>query len=62
MVELHDLVPGVRHETVEGTSHWIQLDDPDRFNAILDAFLDDVDRPEEQSSREPVRAGAAGGA
>ncbi len=62
MVELHDLVPGVRHETVEGTSHWIQLDDPNRFNAILDAFLEDVDRAEVRSSREPVRAGAAGGA
>jgi len=62
MVELHDLVPGVRHETVEGTSHWIQLDDPDRFNEILDAFLEDVDRSEARSSREPVRAGAAGGA
>jgi len=62
MQELHDLVPGVRHETVEGTSHWIQLDDPDRFNEILDSFLEDVDRVEARPSREPVRAGAAGGA
>jgi len=60
MQELHDLVPGVGHETVEGTSHWIQLDDPDRFNEILDAFLEDVDRAEARPSREPVRAGAAG--
>lgn len=42
--ELHLLVRGVDHETVEGTSHWIQLDDPERFNEILDAFLDRVDR------------------
>ena len=60
MQELHDLVPGVGHETVEGTSHWIQLDDPDRFNEILDAFLEDVDRAAARPSREPVRAGVAG--
>ena len=42
--ELHELVRGVDHETVEGTSHWIQLDDPDRFNEILDRFLERVDR------------------
>jgi pimeloyl-ACP methyl ester carboxylesterase len=41
--ELHELVPGVEHETVEGTSHWIQLDDPDRFDEILDRFLERVD-------------------
>ena len=44
--ELHELVRGVDHETVEGTSHWIQLDDPDRFNEILDRFLATVDRAE----------------
>lgn len=51
--ELHELVPGVDHVTVEGTSHWIQLDDPDRFNAILDSFLERVDRAE---TRAPVSA------
>jgi pimeloyl-ACP methyl ester carboxylesterase len=49
MQELHELVPGVDHETVEGTSHWIQLDDPDRFNEILDRFLAEVDRAEQRS-------------
>lgn len=44
--ELHELVPGVEHETVEGTSHWIQLDEPDRFNEILDRFLERVDQAE----------------
>ena len=51
--ELHELVPGVVHETVEGTSHWIQLDDPDRFDAILDAFLERIDKAE---TRTPVGA------
>jgi len=49
--ELHELVPGVAHETVEGTSHWIQLDEPDRFNEILDRFLDEVDRAESRSGQ-----------
>lgn len=48
--ELHELVPGVDHETVEGTSHWIQLDDPDRFDAILDEFLERVDRSESRAA------------
>jgi pimeloyl-ACP methyl ester carboxylesterase len=47
--ELHDLVPGVEHETVEGTSHWIQLDDPDGFDEILDRFLERVDRSADRS-------------
>jgi pimeloyl-ACP methyl ester carboxylesterase len=48
--ELHELVPGVDHETVEGTSHWIQLDEPSRFNEILDAFLERVDQTEAGST------------
>jgi pyruvate dehydrogenase E2 component (dihydrolipoamide acetyltransferase) len=47
---LHELVPGVDHETVDGTSHWIQLDEPDRFNEILDGFLERVDRAEARSA------------
>jgi len=54
--ELHELVRGVDHETVEGTSHWIQLDDPDRFDTILDGFLERVDRAE---ARTPVGAAKA---
>ena len=54
--ELHELVPGVDHETVEGTSHWIQLDDPDGFDAILDAFLERVDKVDQTKSRSPVGA------
>ncbi|HEX5013532.1 MAG TPA: alpha/beta hydrolase [Candidatus Limnocylindrales bacterium] len=54
--DLSALVRGVDHETVEGTSHWIQLDDPDRFNAILDAFLERVDAAE---TRTPAGAAKA---
>jgi len=54
--DLHELVRGVDHETIEGTSHWIQLDDPNRFDEILDAFLDRVDRAE---ARTPVGAATA---
>jgi pimeloyl-ACP methyl ester carboxylesterase len=54
--ELHELVPGVDHETVEGTSHWIQLDDPDRFNEILDRFLERIDAAETLLPRAAVGA------
>jgi pimeloyl-ACP methyl ester carboxylesterase len=42
--ELHQVVAGVEHETVEDTSHWIQLDEPEAFDRILDGFLAEVDR------------------
>jgi len=54
--ELNELVRGVDHETVEGTSHWIQLDDQDRFDEILDGFLERVDRSE---ARMPAGVGQA---
>lgn len=57
--ELHELVSGVDHETVEGTSHWIQLDEPDRFNEILDRFLERVDAAEAPGSRTAVGAAHA---
>ena len=44
VTELHELVPGIDHQTVEGTSHWIQLDQPEAFDRILDGFLETVDR------------------
>jgi pimeloyl-ACP methyl ester carboxylesterase len=56
MQPLHELVEGVDHETVEGTSHWIQLDDPDRFDAILDTFLGRVDA--RSAARVPAGTGA----
>jgi pimeloyl-ACP methyl ester carboxylesterase len=57
MQPLHQLVAGVDHETVEGTSHWIQLDDPERFDAILDAFLARVDTG--TASRVPAETAGA---
>ena len=57
--ELHELVRGVEHETVEGTSHWIQLDDEDRFDEILDRFLEKVDTAESRRTKTAVGAGRA---
>ena len=37
---LHRLGKGFPHQVVEGTGHWIQLDEPDVVNAALDEFLD----------------------
>jgi pimeloyl-ACP methyl ester carboxylesterase len=36
---LHQLVPQVARERLTGTSHWPHLDDPARFNRVLDDFL-----------------------
>jgi len=35
----HQLVPALPVQRVDGTGHWLQLDAPDRINAILDAFI-----------------------
>ena len=36
---LHKFFPKIPHKVIPGTSHWIHLDKPDAFNALLDAFL-----------------------
>ena len=36
---LHNQLPGIPRKVVTGTSHWVQMDKPDEFNAILDEFL-----------------------
>lgn len=36
---LHNLAPEVPREVITGTSHWPQLDKPEPFDRILDAFL-----------------------
>ncbi|MEW5764537.1 MAG: alpha/beta fold hydrolase [Acidobacteriota bacterium] len=36
---LHNAVAGLPYRIVQGTSHWIMMDDPTAFNAILDEFL-----------------------
>jgi pimeloyl-ACP methyl ester carboxylesterase len=35
-------VPGSRIETFEGAAHMINLEQPDRFNAVLREFLENV--------------------
>ena len=30
--DIHRLVPDVQHDVMDGTSHWMQLDDPEGFN------------------------------
>jgi pimeloyl-ACP methyl ester carboxylesterase len=42
-ISLQNLVPGLPYRTVAGTSHWLQMDKPDEFNEILDAFIDALD-------------------
>jgi pimeloyl-ACP methyl ester carboxylesterase len=37
---LHRLGKGFSHQMVQGTGHWIQLDEPDVFNRLLDEFLE----------------------
>jgi pimeloyl-ACP methyl ester carboxylesterase len=37
---LHNQLPEILNKTIEGTSHWTQLDKPEEFNLILDEFLE----------------------
>jgi pimeloyl-ACP methyl ester carboxylesterase len=41
--DIQHLVPDVQHETMDGTSHWMQLDKPAAFNRVLDGFLERVE-------------------
>ncbi|MFN7134991.1 MAG: alpha/beta fold hydrolase [Myxococcales bacterium] len=36
---VHRQVPGFEVVEIEGVGHWLQLDAPQRINALLDAFL-----------------------
>lgn len=38
-LSLHNAVPNIPHLVVTGAGHWIHLDKPAEFNAILDDFL-----------------------
>jgi pimeloyl-ACP methyl ester carboxylesterase len=40
---LHRIVPNLPTRTLSGVSHWLHMDDPGAFNAILDEFLQRVD-------------------
>ncbi|MEA2546409.1 MAG: hypothetical protein QOI09_1682 [Chloroflexota bacterium] len=41
--DLQNVVDDLPHRVVEGTSHFLQMDDPAAFNAILDEFLATLD-------------------
>ncbi len=34
--------PGIPYRLIDGTSHWVQLDKPQEFNDLLDAFVANV--------------------
>ncbi len=36
---LQNVVPGLKSQLVPNTSHWIMMDDPEAFNAVMDQFL-----------------------
>ena len=36
-------LPDIPHKTIQGTSHWIQMDKPKVFNQAMDEFLRTVD-------------------
>lgn len=40
---LHRVVPNLPGRIVSGVSHWLHMDDPETFNALLDEFLERVD-------------------
>jgi len=39
---LQNVIPGMPSEVMEGTSHWLMMDRPEAFDALLDAFLEKV--------------------
>jgi len=60
--DLHKQVPDVPDAAVTGSSHWVQLDRPEAFDRILDAFLARVDDAESAGGgRVPVSATSASG-
>jgi pimeloyl-ACP methyl ester carboxylesterase len=58
--DLHKQLPDdVPDAKVEGTSHWVQMDQPAEFNQVLDAFLAHVEELEAAGRGSAVPAGAA---
>ena len=41
-MSLHNLKADMQHQTIAGTSHWMHLDKPDEFNALMDTFLQGI--------------------
>jgi pimeloyl-ACP methyl ester carboxylesterase len=50
---LHELVPKIRHERLEGTSHWLFLDKPDEFNRMVDEFIVETQTPSRRAAAAP---------
>lgn len=42
--DLQNLVADIPYKLMVGTSHWVQLDKPEEFNQVLDAFVARVDQ------------------
>ena len=42
-LELVDMIPGARYEAIERAGHLTNLERPDEFNALVEAFIADVD-------------------
>ncbi len=36
---LHNIIPDLPTERIRGTSHWVHMDKPQEFNALLDRFI-----------------------
>jgi pimeloyl-ACP methyl ester carboxylesterase len=45
--DLHKIVPELPYRRIAGTSHWPHLDEPATFNALLDAFIDEIGAEQE---------------
>jgi 3-oxoadipate enol-lactonase len=43
--ELTELIPGARYAPIERAGHLTNLEQPDAFNALVGAFIRDVDSP-----------------
>jgi pimeloyl-ACP methyl ester carboxylesterase len=41
---LHNVHPTLPHQRLTGVSHWLHLDRPQEFNAILDSFLEKAEK------------------
>jgi pimeloyl-ACP methyl ester carboxylesterase len=56
----HELVPGSRFEVFEHAGHFVHLDEPDRFVALLEGWIDTTDPAElnPEQLRALVRSGA----
>jgi pimeloyl-ACP methyl ester carboxylesterase len=50
---LHRVSSRVRAVRVEGTSHWLQMDDPAEFNRLMDEFLIDAGWQERRDQQHP---------